>query len=110
MQRVRRSQPKIEAPHIDAGEANIGCSDLRRRTHRRAPGIEIRQPRRCVRVAEPRHAHKARESRCDLSGGKIADQQFPIAGMLSPQERESFATALAAAIGEARRGPAQKVL
>jgi uncharacterized membrane protein len=32
-------------------------------------------------------------------------QRLPIAHVLSPQERESFATALAAAIGEARRGP-----
>jgi uncharacterized membrane protein len=33
-----------------------------------------------------------------------------IAHMLSPQERETFATALAAAIGEARRGPTRTVV
>lgn len=37
-------------------------------------------------------------------------QRLPVADVLSPQERESFATALAAAIGEARRGPARTVV
>lgn len=36
-------------------------------------------------------------------------QRVPVASVLSPQERESFATALAAAIGEARRGPTRTV-
>jgi uncharacterized membrane protein len=31
--------------------------------------------------------------------------RFSVAGFLSPKERESFATALSAALGEARRGP-----
>jgi uncharacterized membrane protein len=30
---------------------------------------------------------------------------LPIAGFLGPREKESFADALAAAIGEAKRGP-----
>jgi uncharacterized membrane protein len=37
-------------------------------------------------------------------------ERLPIARMLSPQERETFATALAAAIGEARRGPTRTVV
>ena len=32
-------------------------------------------------------------------------RKIPVAGFLSPKERESFAAALAAALGEARRGP-----
>ncbi|MBO0753180.1 MAG: DUF2244 domain-containing protein [Bradyrhizobiaceae bacterium] len=36
-------------------------------------------------------------------------ERVPVASVLSPQERESFATALAAAIGEARRGPTRTV-
>jgi uncharacterized membrane protein len=32
-------------------------------------------------------------------------RKFPVAGFLSPKERESFAAALSAALGEARRGP-----
>lgn len=37
-------------------------------------------------------------------------ERLPIARMLSPQERETFATALAAAISEARRGPTRTVV
>jgi uncharacterized membrane protein len=37
-------------------------------------------------------------------------QRLPVASVLSPQEKESFAAALAAAIGEARRGPTRTVL
>ncbi|HEY1362715.1 MAG TPA: DUF2244 domain-containing protein [Xanthobacteraceae bacterium] len=37
-------------------------------------------------------------------------RRLPIAGFLGPQEKESFATALAAALGEARRGPVRTVL
>jgi uncharacterized membrane protein len=36
--------------------------------------------------------------------------RLAVASVLSPQEKESFATALAAAIGEARRGPTRTVL
>jgi uncharacterized membrane protein len=36
-------------------------------------------------------------------------QRLPVASVLSPQEKESFATALAAALGEARRGPTRTV-
>ena len=34
-------------------------------------------------------------------------RRLPVAGFLSPKERESFAAALSAALGEARRGPTQ---
>jgi uncharacterized membrane protein len=37
-------------------------------------------------------------------------RRLPIAAFLGPQEKESFATALTAAIGEAKRGPTRTVL
>ena len=37
-------------------------------------------------------------------------RRLPIAGFLGPQEKESFATALAAALGEAKRGPVRTVV
>ena len=37
-------------------------------------------------------------------------RRLPIAGFLSPPEKESFAAALGAALGEARRGPTRTVL
>jgi uncharacterized membrane protein len=37
-------------------------------------------------------------------------RRFPIATFLSPDEKASFATALGAAIGEAKRGPTRTVL
>ena len=36
-------------------------------------------------------------------------RMFPIAGFLSPKERESFAAALSTALGEARRGPTRAI-
>jgi uncharacterized membrane protein len=36
-------------------------------------------------------------------------RRFPIAGFLGPREKESFAVALAAALGEAKRGPTRTV-
>jgi len=36
-------------------------------------------------------------------------RKFPIAGFLSPKERESFAAALSTALGEARRGPTRAI-
>ena len=35
---------------------------------------------------------------------------LPVATFLGPQEKASFASALSAALGEARRGPTQTVL
>src|SRR5215468_5869304 len=37
-------------------------------------------------------------------------RRLPIASLLGPQEKESFAAALGAAIGEAKRGPTRTVL
>jgi uncharacterized membrane protein len=37
-------------------------------------------------------------------------RKFPVAGFLSPKERESFAAALSTALGEARRGPTRAVV
>jgi uncharacterized membrane protein len=37
-------------------------------------------------------------------------RKLPVAGFLSPAERESFAAALSAALGEARRGPTRAVV
>jgi uncharacterized membrane protein len=37
-------------------------------------------------------------------------RRLPIASFLGPREKESFAAALVAAIGEAKRGPARTVL
>ena len=37
-------------------------------------------------------------------------RKFPVAGFLSPKERESFAAALSAALGEARRGPTRAIV
>jgi uncharacterized membrane protein len=37
-------------------------------------------------------------------------RKLPVAGFLSPPERESFAAALAAALGEAKRGPTRAII
>ncbi|HEX2216487.1 MAG TPA: DUF2244 domain-containing protein [Xanthobacteraceae bacterium] len=37
-------------------------------------------------------------------------QRLPVAGFLGPDERESFAVALACALGEARRGPTRTIV
>ena len=37
-------------------------------------------------------------------------RKFPVAGFLSPKERESFAAALSTALGEARRGPTRAIV
>lgn len=37
-------------------------------------------------------------------------RKLPVAGFLSPPERESFAAALSAALGEAKRGPTRAVI
>jgi hypothetical protein len=80
VQRVRRSQPEIDAPNIDVSEPRIRCVDVDRRAHRRTPGIEIRETGGYVGVGQQRHAYQARQARCDFSGGKIAYQQFLING------------------------------
>ena len=59
-----------------------------------------------VRLDRETHAEFGIERLFLVSRGR----KLPIAGFLSPREKESFATALAAAIAEARRGPTRTQL
>jgi len=56
-----------------------------------------------VRLDRQTHAEFGLERLFLVSRG----DRLPLAGFLSPAEKESFAAALAAALGEARRGPTQ---
>jgi uncharacterized membrane protein len=59
-----------------------------------------------VRLERDRHDEFGLQGLFVVSRGR----RLPIANVLSPQEKESFATALAEAIGEARRGPTRTVV
>jgi uncharacterized membrane protein len=59
-----------------------------------------------VRLDRVTHAEFGIERLFLVSRGR----KLPIAGCLSPPEKESFAAALGAAIGEAKRGPTRTVL
>jgi uncharacterized membrane protein len=59
-----------------------------------------------VRLDRVTHAEFGIERLFLVSHGR----RFPIAGFLGPQEKESFALALSAALGEAKRGPTRTVL
>jgi uncharacterized membrane protein len=59
-----------------------------------------------VRLERDRHDEFGLQGLFVVSHGR----RLPIANVLSPQEKESFATALAEAIGEARRGPTRTVV
>jgi uncharacterized membrane protein len=59
-----------------------------------------------VRLDRDTHAEFGIERLFLVSRGR----KLPIAGCLSPPEKASFAAALGAAIGEAKRGPTQTVL
>src|SRR5215471_7801748 len=59
-----------------------------------------------VRLDRDTHAEFGIERLFLVSRGR----RLPIAGCLSPPEKESFADALGAAIGEAKRGPTRTVL
>lgn len=59
-----------------------------------------------VRLDRVTHAEFGIERLFLVSHGR----RLAIAGCLGPQEKESFATALSAALGEARRGPTRTVL
>ena len=59
-----------------------------------------------VRLDRDTHAEFGIERLFLVSRGR----RLPIAGFLSPPEKESFAAALGAAIGEAKRGPTRTVL
>lgn len=58
-----------------------------------------------VRIDRDSHAEFGIERLFVVSRG----HRLPIAGFLSPPEKESFAAALGAAIGEAKRGPTRTV-
>src|ERR1700731_2433767 len=59
-----------------------------------------------VRLDRDTHAEFGIERLFLVSRGR----RLPIAGFLSPPEKESFAAALGAAIGEAKRGPTRTML
>lgn len=59
-----------------------------------------------VRLERERHEEFGLQGLFLVSRG----QRLPIASVLSPHEKESFAGALGAAIGEAKRGPTRTVL
>ena len=59
-----------------------------------------------VRLDRDAHAEFGIERLFLVSRGR----KLPIAGFLSPPEKESFAAALGAAIGEAKRGPTRTVV
>jgi uncharacterized membrane protein len=59
-----------------------------------------------VRLDRVTHAEFGIERLFLVSHGR----RLAIAGCLGPQEKESFATALSAALGEAKRGPTRTVL
>jgi uncharacterized membrane protein len=59
-----------------------------------------------VRLDRVTHAEYGTERLVLVSRG----QRVPVAGFLGPQEKDSFAHALAAALGEARRGPTRTVI
>jgi uncharacterized membrane protein len=59
-----------------------------------------------VRLDRDTHAEFGIERLFLVSRGR----RLPIAGCLSPPEKESFAAALSAAISEAKRGPTRTVL
>jgi uncharacterized membrane protein len=59
-----------------------------------------------VRLQREAHAEFGIERLFLVSHGR----RLPVAGFLGPKEKASFATALSAALGEARRGPTRTVL
>lgn len=59
-----------------------------------------------VKLDRERHAEYGLERLFLVSRG----HRLSVAGFLGPAEKESFATALAAALGEAKRGPTRTVL
>jgi len=64
-------------------------------------------------VFNPLWVKLEREADPEFNAGKLylvsRDRKFPIAGYLSPKEKDAFASALQAALHEARRGPTRTV-
>lgn len=64
-------------------------------------------------VFNPLWVRLEREADPEFNAGKLylvsRERKFPIAGYLSPKEKDTFASALRAALHEARRGPTRTV-
>jgi len=87
-------------------EVTVAPSELRvRKVSHRGRASEWSFNPLWVRLERDRHEEFGLQSLFLVSRG----QRLPIASVLSPREKESFAAALAAAIGEAKRGPTRTV-
>jgi uncharacterized membrane protein len=88
-------------------EFTVTASELRvRKVSHRGRASEWSFNPLWVRLEQERHEEFGLRGLFLISRG----QRLPIASLLGPQEKEGFATALAAAIGEARRGPTRTVV
>lgn len=88
-------------------EVTVTVSELRvRKVSHRGRASEWSFNPLWVRLERDRHEEFGLQGLFLVSRGL----RLPIAHVLSPQEKESFAAALAQAIGEARRGPTRTVV
>ena len=88
-------------------EVTVTASELRvRKVSHRGKASEWSFNPLWVRLDRESHDEFGIERLFLVSRGR----RLPIASLLGPQEKESFATALGAAIGEAKRGPTRTVL
>jgi uncharacterized membrane protein len=88
-------------------EVTVACSELKlRKVSHRGEVAEWTLNPLWVRLDRDTHEEFGVERLFLVSRGR----KVPVAGFLSPPEKESFADALAAAIGEAKRGPTRTVL
>ena len=87
-------------------EVTVTASELRvRKVSHRGRVAEWSLNPLWVRLDRDTHAEFGIERLFLVSRGR----KLPVGGFLSPREKESFADALAAAIGEAKRGPTRTV-
>jgi len=88
-------------------EVTVTASELRvRQVSHRGKASEWSFNPLWVRLDRESHEEFGIERLFLVSRGR----RLPIAGLLGPREKESFAVALGAAIGEAKRGPTRTVL
>jgi len=88
-------------------EVTVTASELRvRKVSHRGKASEWSFNPLWVRLDRESHDEFGLERLFLVSRGR----RLPIASLLGPQEKESFAAALGAAIGEAKRGPTRTVL
>jgi len=88
-------------------EVSVTCSELKvRKVSHRGEVAEWTLNPLWVRLDRETHEEFGIERLFLVSRGR----KVPVAGFLSPREKESFAAALGAAIGEAKRGPTRTVL